>query len=89
MLDLFWEHPPALDPEVVGRMMQSIRDRIRGLEDRRRALLNEEKEFIVRAATLVLLNRLEPPNPSNLGIGIRVENWKLGDEFDESGRSTK
>ncbi|KAL8460910.1 hypothetical protein ACS0TY_032418 [Phlomoides rotata] len=52
MLGLFWEHPPALDPEVVGRMMQSIRDRIRGLEDRRRALLNEEKELIVRAATL-------------------------------------
>lgn len=51
-LGLFWEHPPALDPEVVGRMMQSIRDRIRGLEDRRRALLNEEKELIVRAATL-------------------------------------
>lgn len=52
MLGLFWEHPPALDPEVVGRMMQSIRDRIRGLEDRRRALLNEEKGLIVRAATL-------------------------------------
>lgn len=52
MLGLFWEHPPALDPEVVGRMMQSIRDRIRGLEDRRRALLNEEKELIVRVATL-------------------------------------
>ncbi|GFP82903.1 hypothetical protein PHJA_000433400 [Phtheirospermum japonicum] len=52
MLGLFWEHPPALDPEVVGRMMQLIRDRIRGLEDRRRALLNEEKELIVRAATL-------------------------------------
>lgn len=52
MLGLFWEHPPALDPEVVGRMMQLIRDRIRGLEGRRRALLNEEKELIVRAATL-------------------------------------
>lgn len=51
-LGLFWEHPPALDPEVVGRMMQSIRDRIRGLEDRRGALLNEEKELIVRAAAL-------------------------------------
>lgn len=52
LLGLFWEHPPALDPEVIGRMMQSIRDRIRGLEDRRRALLNEEKELIVRAVTL-------------------------------------
>ena len=51
LLGLFWEHPPALDPEVVGRMMQSIRDRIRGLEDRRRALLNEEKELIVELAS--------------------------------------
>ncbi|GFP99269.1 hypothetical protein PHJA_002070800 [Phtheirospermum japonicum] len=51
MLDLFWEHPPPLDPKVVGRMMQLIRDRIRGLEDKR-ALLNEEKELIVRAASL-------------------------------------
>ena len=52
LLGLFWEHPPALEPEVVGRMMQRLRDRIRGLEDRRRALLNEEKELIVRAVTL-------------------------------------
>ena len=51
LLGLFWEHPPALDPEVVGRMMQSIRDRIRGLEDRRRALLNEENELIVELAS--------------------------------------
>ncbi|KAL8556069.1 hypothetical protein ACS0TY_003755 [Phlomoides rotata] len=42
----------ALDPGVVGRIKQSIRDRICGQEDRRRALLNEEKELIVRTATL-------------------------------------
>jgi hypothetical protein len=47
MLGLFWEHPPALDPEAVGKAMQLIRDRIRGLEDRRRALLNEQKRLIV------------------------------------------
>lgn len=52
MLGLFWEHPPALDPEAVGRAMQLIRDRIRGLEDRKRALLDEQKELIVRATTL-------------------------------------
>jgi len=46
-LGLFWEHPPALDPEVVGKMMQSTRDR--GLEDRIRALRAEQKELIVRA----------------------------------------
>lgn len=51
-LGLFWEHPPALDPEAVGRAMQSIRDRIRGLEDRKRDLLDEQKGLIVRAATL-------------------------------------
>lgn len=51
-LGLFWEHPPALDPEVIGKMMQVTRDRIRGLEDRRRALLAEQQELIVRAATL-------------------------------------
>ena len=52
LLGLFWEHPPALDPEVVGNMMQLTRGRIRGLEDRIRALLAEQKELIVRAATL-------------------------------------
>ncbi|MFS7970589.1 hypothetical protein Hanom_Chr09g00822721 [Helianthus anomalus] len=52
MLGLFWEHPPALDPEVVGNMMQLTRGRIRGLKDRIRALLTEQKELIVRAATL-------------------------------------
>ena len=49
-LGLFWEHPPALDPEAVGKRMQLIRDRIRGLEDRKRALLDEQKELIVQAA---------------------------------------
>lgn len=50
-LGLFWEHPPALNPEAVGKMMQSIRDCIRGLEDRKRALLEKENE-IVRGACL-------------------------------------
>lgn len=52
-LGLFWEHPPAaLDPEAVGKMMQSIRDCIRGLEDRKRALLEKENELMVRGACL-------------------------------------
>ncbi|KAK1411295.1 hypothetical protein QVD17_37842 [Tagetes erecta] len=66
MLGLFWEHPPALDPEVVGNMMQSTRDRIRGLEDRIQALLTEQKELVVRAATLdsfhAHLSRVFSPN---------------------------
>ncbi|KAI3666228.1 hypothetical protein L1987_89275 [Smallanthus sonchifolius] len=65
-LGLFWEHPPALDPEIVGGMMQLTRDRIRGLETRIRALLAEQKELIVRAATLdsfhAHLSRVFSPN---------------------------
>ncbi|KAK9741123.1 hypothetical protein RND81_03G083400 [Saponaria officinalis] len=52
MLGLFWEHPPALDPEDVGRRMQFLRDRISALEDRKRALLDEEQDLIVQAANL-------------------------------------
>ncbi|GJT85974.1 hypothetical protein Tco_1067691 [Tanacetum coccineum] len=46
MLGLFWEHPPALDPEDVGRRIQFLRDRIRNLENQKRALL--EEEFLTR-----------------------------------------
>lgn len=49
-LGLFWEHPPALNPQVIGGLMQQIRDRIRGLEDRRRALVEEQQALIVQAA---------------------------------------
>ena len=49
-LGLLWEHPPALDPEVVGRVMQRIRDRIRALEDRKEALLQEQQSLLVEGA---------------------------------------
>ncbi|XP_051149678.1 uncharacterized protein LOC127264278 [Andrographis paniculata] len=52
MLGLFWEHPPPLDPEDVGRRMQFLRDRIRSLENQKRALLNEEQDQIVQATNL-------------------------------------
>ncbi|GKD82412.1 hypothetical protein Tco_1349251 [Tanacetum coccineum] len=55
MLGLFLEHPPALNPEDVGRRMQFLRDQIRSLENQKRALLEEEKDLIVRAATLGIL----------------------------------
>lgn len=54
-LAAFWEHLPPIDPEVVAKFMQELRDRIRALEDRKRALLLEQEELIVRAAA--------PPNP--------------------------
>ncbi|KAG9141510.1 hypothetical protein Leryth_025491 [Lithospermum erythrorhizon] len=50
LLGLFWEHPPPLNPEAVGRAMQQIRDRISGLEDRRGALLEEKQALIVEGA---------------------------------------
>ena len=51
-LGLFWEHLPALDPEVVANAMQRLRDRIRFLENRKRALLEEQQALLVRAVTL-------------------------------------
>lgn len=50
LLGLLWEHPPALDPGVVGRVMQGIRDRIRALSDRKKALLQEQQSLIVEGA---------------------------------------
>ena len=44
-LGLIWEHLPPIDPEVVGRAMQSIRDRIRTLEDHQWSLLLEQQEL--------------------------------------------
>jgi hypothetical protein len=58
MLGLFWEHPPALDPEDVGRRMQFLRERIQALEARKRALLLEQEDLIVRAAAAA-----PPSNP--------------------------
>ncbi|KAI3842468.1 hypothetical protein MKX03_035075 [Papaver bracteatum] len=57
MLGLFWEHPPALDPEAVGRAMQWIRDRIRDLEDKKRALLQEKEALLVDLAFALESNR--------------------------------
>ena len=51
MLGLFWEHPPALDPEVVGRRMQLLRDRIRGLKHRISFLLKEQEGLTIQAVT--------------------------------------
>lgn len=49
-LGLLWEHLPAVDPEIVGRVMQEIWDRIRALEDQKRALLQEQQSLLVGGA---------------------------------------
>jgi hypothetical protein len=49
-LGLLWEHLPAVDPEIVGRVMQEIRDRIQALEDQKRALLQEQQSLLVEWA---------------------------------------
>ena len=49
-LAAFWEHLPPIDPALVAAAMQRILDRIRGLEERRRALLPEQRDLIVRGA---------------------------------------
>lgn len=49
-LGLIWEHPPAIDPRILGRVMEEIRARIRALEERKRALLEEKEALIVQGA---------------------------------------
>lgn len=52
ILAAFWEHLPPIDPVLIREHMKSLQNQIRALENRRRALLEEEQELIVRAATL-------------------------------------
>ncbi|GKV53570.1 hypothetical protein SLA2020_380160 [Shorea laevis] len=48
-LGLFWEHFPAIDPIIIQSHMLSLKNQIRSLENRKRALLKEQQELIVRA----------------------------------------
>lgn len=48
----FWEHMPAIDPILIRDRMLFLQNEIRSLENRKRALLEEQQELIVRAATL-------------------------------------
>ncbi|KAH7565460.1 hypothetical protein JRO89_XS09G0211700 [Xanthoceras sorbifolium] len=45
-LAAFWEHLPPIDPKVVAKAMQELQDRIRALEDRKQALLQELQSLI-------------------------------------------
>ncbi|KAK8978912.1 hypothetical protein V6N11_030958 [Hibiscus sabdariffa] len=53
MLGLFWEHPPALDLEDVGKRMQFLRDRICAMAECRRVLIREPKLLLIRAASII------------------------------------
>lgn len=44
----FWKHLLALDLEVIASAMQQIWDRIRGLEARKRVLVQEQQALIVQ-----------------------------------------
>lgn len=52
MLGASWEHMPAIDPILIRSRMLFLQNEIRSLENRKRALLEEEQELIVRAVTL-------------------------------------
>lgn len=51
MLGAFWEHMPAIDPILIRDRMLFLQNEIRSLENRKRALLEEQQELIVRAVT--------------------------------------
>lgn len=52
LLGYFWEHMPAVDPSLIRERMLFIQNQIRSLENRKRALLQEQQSLIVRAVTL-------------------------------------
>lgn len=52
MLGAFWEHMPAgIDPILIRDRMIFLQNQICSLENRKRALLEEQQELIVRAVT--------------------------------------
>nr|GMD87867.1 photosystem II CP43 reaction center protein [Ipomoea batatas] len=73
MLGLLWEHPPALDPERVGEFMQRIRDQIFALEERKRALLQEEQALIVQAGFIPSLLPFPCKTALRTAIALRLD----------------
>lgn len=75
-LGLLWEHPPPLDPQIVGAVMLELRNRISALEERRKLLLVEQKELLVQAANHPRPRspgQGEPPLPALGPQGTRIE----------------
>jgi len=46
------EHMPPLNPNFIGQLMLHLQNQIRLLEIRKRELIEEQQELIVRAITL-------------------------------------
>lgn len=53
ILAAFWEHVPPVEEEVLVRRIQELRDRIRLLEEQRRALIRERDLLLIRAASII------------------------------------
>lgn len=49
MLTAFWEHLPPIDPLIIRDRMVLIKNQIDALENRKRALLQEQQELIAQA----------------------------------------
>ncbi|KAI4297646.1 hypothetical protein L6164_037528 [Bauhinia variegata] len=52
-LALFWEHMPPVEEEVLAKRIQELRDRIRDLEERKRALIFQRDLLIIGAASSI------------------------------------
>lgn len=52
-LAAFWEHMPPVEEEVLVKRIQELRDVIRALEERRRALIRERELLLIRAASII------------------------------------
>ncbi|KAK9723709.1 hypothetical protein RND81_05G019600 [Saponaria officinalis] len=73
-LAAFWEHLPPIDPALVAAAMQRIRDRISALEDRKRAILQEDKYLIVHDLTRNRRERVRRPKVVCLHFSLVVFN---------------
>ncbi|PRQ42030.1 hypothetical protein RchiOBHm_Chr3g0453191 [Rosa chinensis] len=51
-LGLFWEHMPCVDPILIRDRMLSLKAQIRSLENRKKGLLQQQAELLVKVALL-------------------------------------
>ncbi|KAL6280782.1 hypothetical protein ACE6H2_017663 [Prunus campanulata] len=51
-LGAFWEHLPAIDPNLIRDHMLSLQNQMCSLESKKKALLKEQQHLLVQAVTL-------------------------------------